>query len=199
MIDRASRTRYATILRQLASGAMTTDEFSCEAAILAVDSDDPLLVEIHGFADSLFHDLWSYRLRGRHALDRTARATVARLVLMLRTSDAELTAPRPDVLECGPFGLVHLLTMFAAIAATVWLGAVSGALGLALGVGGIAAVLYWLHRHEASWSRRHAARVWDGAVWPFRDRSHLRLAARTPIFLSGPDPKPKPGFPGHFA
>lgn len=184
MIDRASRNRYATILRYLATGQLSTDAFSFQAASIGRNSRDPLLLEIHEHADGLYSDLWSYYLRGRHALDASKRRAVARMILLLRSDVTEI-GREAEIMPPGPFGWLDLLRMFSAIIATIYCGVLTGAIGLIVGAGTIAKLLHRLHLKEQSWRKACREIAASDTVWPFASAEHLASAKRARIFLHG--------------
>ena len=94
MVDRSSRRQLAALLRQLAAGRMTNDEFerrepleSADPAIQAICSDG---------AWFLYDDLHEHRLIGKYRLDGRLRSDVARWVLFLET-DIEYQWPIPPL------------------------------------------------------------------------------------------------------
>lgn len=94
MTDRRSRDRFAQLICHLAAGLITTDRF--EAAI-PLDSDDIAIWEIWQATISPgYHDLWPYRLRGRHRLDTPHRSLMVRCIAFLYSVDQYAWPPLPD-------------------------------------------------------------------------------------------------------
>jgi len=86
MVDRESRTKLAELIRHLAAGQITNDEF--ENRLLPLGSADPAVWEVFSSgAWCLYSDLWEYRL------PKDARREVARWILFLKT-DLEYEWPR---------------------------------------------------------------------------------------------------------
>jgi len=83
MIDRNSRNRLAELLRSLASGQITNDEF--EDSIPR--SDDKAIMEVFdngGWA--LYSDMKEYKLKGKDALEKVVKKEVSRWVLFLKSN-----------------------------------------------------------------------------------------------------------------
>jgi hypothetical protein len=104
VIDRESRTKLSELIKHLAVGQITNDEF--EDRLLLLGFADPAVWEV--FSSSawcLYSDLREYRLSGKYRLPKAARRDVARWILFLKT-DLEYEWPR-----LGRFrSLVLLLT-----------------------------------------------------------------------------------------
>lgn len=111
MIDRQARKELAEALRALASGLISNDEFERRIP----DSTDPAIR--HLFADGawrLYSDLREYRLKGKHRLDSSTKAAVARWVLFLKT-DQPFEWPQPRPLTALALLCANLITLgFAA-------------------------------------------------------------------------------------
>jgi hypothetical protein len=91
MIDRESRTQLAELIRHLAAGRITNDEFEDR---LSLQSADPAVWGVFSCgAWCLYSDLWQYRLTGKSRLPKEARREVARWILFLKT-DLEYEWPR---------------------------------------------------------------------------------------------------------
>lgn len=88
MTDRESRDRLALSLRRLASGRITSDEFDYDAYVpFRNRTDDPALSELSTYGWLHYSSgLFTYRLRGRRALSKDARKSIARAVLFLKTN-----------------------------------------------------------------------------------------------------------------
>jgi hypothetical protein len=77
MVDRESRTKLGELIRHLAAGQITNDEF--EDRLLPLGSADPAVWEVFSSgAWCLYSDLWEYRLTGKYRLPKEARREVAR-------------------------------------------------------------------------------------------------------------------------
>lgn len=90
MVDRAARDRLANDLWRLVNGEMTNDQF--------MDSDpdkslDAGVLAIWEFSDSLYHDMYPYRLKGAHAVELECRDVAERAVLFLH-SELEYEWPK---------------------------------------------------------------------------------------------------------
>jgi hypothetical protein len=85
MVDRESRTKLGELIRHLAAGQITNDEF--EDRLLPLGSADPAVWEVFSSgAWCLYSDLWEYRLTGKYRLPKEARREVARWILFLKTN-----------------------------------------------------------------------------------------------------------------
>jgi hypothetical protein len=95
MIDKAARNRLAELIRSLASGIISNDEF--EEAI--PESEDKAISEVffHG-AWCLYSDMKECKLKGADSLSDDARSVVARWVLFLKT-DIEYKWPSASFKE----------------------------------------------------------------------------------------------------
>jgi len=82
MIDPTSRTEAALLLRRLASGRITNDDFDER---YPRRSPDPGVVAVGEVAWTLYSDLRTYRLVGSKALSSADRRLVARCVLFLHS------------------------------------------------------------------------------------------------------------------
>lgn len=90
MIDRAARNKMVLLLRQLATGRITNDEFEERQPL---GSLDPAVEEVfHLGVWGLYSDTHEHRLVGRHRLPRSARREIARFILFLK-SDLEYEWP----------------------------------------------------------------------------------------------------------
>lgn len=96
------RRRYARLLRALATGRLTNDEY--EAAVDdAIDLKiDKAITKIHHMAWLLYNDTFEHRLRGPWALDRKTRRIVAAWLLFLY-SDLEFGKDTGQELGIWPF------------------------------------------------------------------------------------------------
>jgi hypothetical protein len=100
VIDRPAREHLALLLRRLADGRISNDDFDDNYAFKSPDSGVQAVAE-EGWA--LYGDYWTYRLRGHHALARPVLRRVAQSILFLH-SDCEYEWPAPPRL--GPAGKV---------------------------------------------------------------------------------------------
>ena len=109
VIDRSARRRLAEGLRRLAAGRITNVDFENRYA-RTQRSQDRSIGEIFGAAWHLYSDLETYRLIGRHRLDRKTRRDVARCIVFLHSNRPyEWPITRLWVnLACLP---VHILTL----------------------------------------------------------------------------------------
>ena len=94
MIDRASRDKLATALRQYVSGRISNDELD----EVDVDWRDRGAVAVKERAWSLYDDTCQHRAVGKHYLPRPARDEIARWILFLH-SDLEYTWPQFSFLQ----------------------------------------------------------------------------------------------------
>jgi len=85
MVDSLKRRQLSQHLRQLVTGRATNDEFDEWYYNDYETSEDRATQAISAFGYSLYSDLWPYRLRGVHAVDKETRRTAARCVLFLRS------------------------------------------------------------------------------------------------------------------
>lgn len=88
MIDRSSRDRLATALRQYVSGRLTNDDLDN----VVVDWRDRGAVAVKCRAWCLYDDTYQHRAVGRFYLPRPARDEIGRWILFLH-SDLEYTWP----------------------------------------------------------------------------------------------------------
>jgi hypothetical protein len=101
MIDRQSRTKLAELIRHLAAGRMTNDEF--ENRVPFRSTDPAIWAVFSSGAWFLYSDLRQYRLTGKYRLPKEARREVARWIVFLKT-DLEYEWPK-----LGRFGSLLLL------------------------------------------------------------------------------------------
>ncbi len=86
MIDKASRNKFAELIRSLASGLVTNDEFE-DRLFLEVDFQDKAIIGVFSYgAWSLYSDNKEYRLKGSEALVPEEKTYAAKLVLFLRSN-----------------------------------------------------------------------------------------------------------------
>ena len=89
MIDRVSRDKLATALRQYVSGRITNDDLDG----IVVDWRDSGAVAVKERAWCLYDDLHDHKAVGKYHLDRAARDEIARWIVFLH-SNVEYTWPR---------------------------------------------------------------------------------------------------------
>ena len=83
MIDHSARNRLAELLRSLASGAITNDEFES----LIPESNDKAVYEVFFNGGwTLYSDMKEYKLKGKNALESIVKKEVARWVLFLKSN-----------------------------------------------------------------------------------------------------------------
>lgn len=95
MIDRSARNKLAELLRSLASGMISNDQF--EESI--PDSEDKAIYEVFfngGWC--LYSDMKEYKLKGKDALEQVVKKEVARWVLFLKSNN-EYAWPNVPVLQ----------------------------------------------------------------------------------------------------
>jgi hypothetical protein len=83
MIDRDARNRLAEGIRHLVSGTLTNVEF--ERRAVSSSADPAVHAVFLGGPWFLYHDLMSYRLKGKDSLSPAIRREAARWVLFLKT------------------------------------------------------------------------------------------------------------------
>lgn len=98
MIDAALRTELSQDIRRLATGRMTNDAFDDRYYDVYESSDDQAIRSIATYCYGLYSSdlLFPVRLRGRRALDRETKKTIARCVLFLRSGDEYKWPARHD-------------------------------------------------------------------------------------------------------
>lgn len=107
MVDRVARNRLAELIRHLASGQLSNEEFEDRVR----KSANPALAAVFWMgAWGLYHDIFEYRLVGRDRLSEKDRRLVARWVLFLK-SDLEYEWPTYPPLPVLLWLLLHLLTL----------------------------------------------------------------------------------------
>jgi hypothetical protein len=105
MIDRPSRDRLATALRQYVSGRITNDDLDD----IEVDWRDRGAVAVKERAWCLYDDNYQHRAVGKHFLVRPARDEIGRWILFLH-SDHEYTWPQFSFFQIVNWPL-NLLTL----------------------------------------------------------------------------------------
>jgi hypothetical protein len=107
MIDRPSRRAVGELLRHLAAGQITNDQF---AERLPRRSDDVAIAEIRHQAWFLYSDLREYRFTGKDRLSDEHRRDVARWILFLQ-SDLEYEWPRMSAPLSALLFVANLVTL----------------------------------------------------------------------------------------
>jgi hypothetical protein len=196
MVDRAARRRLAELLRHVATGRISKDEFCCAAEELLIDSADSGLAAVYEAAASLHEDLSLFcnvRFQGRYRLSSTERRRLAIAILFLH-SDVEYGWP---VTEWPPFAAVADC-LLAYACGTLGLGGVLllTAAGLLPWLAVVALACLWGAFQLYRWSQRLAKRFqrqWeeeqmrhgDYDAWPFLRRGQLAEARRHPPYFCG--------------
>lgn len=108
MIDRNARKNLAWLLRHLATGRITNEQFMAAAP----RTQDAGVNEVLRQAWFLFSDLREHRLAGEWALDATNKTAVARSILFLQ-SDVTYRWPAP--LDGATRALLSVLTLGTAV------------------------------------------------------------------------------------
>lgn len=88
MIDRTSRDKLATALRQYVSGRITNDDL----ANIDIDWRDRGAIAVAGRAWCLYDDNYQHRAAGQHYLPKPAREEISRWIMFLH-SEIEYTWP----------------------------------------------------------------------------------------------------------
>ena len=102
MIDRTARNKLAELLRSLAAGLITNDEFEDSIP----ESNDKAIKEVFFNGGwSLYSDMKEYKLNGQDALEAVVKKEVARWVLFLK-SNYEYNWPNVPLLQRA----LHMLT-----------------------------------------------------------------------------------------
>ncbi len=108
MIDRQARNELALLIRRLATGRITNDQFEDTCPCSAMDS-----ATIHIPSEGVWYlycDLREYYLRGKDRLLPEQRRFAARMTLFLK-SDLEYEWPTRDLTEALMGILLNLLTL----------------------------------------------------------------------------------------
>lgn len=103
MVDRASRDRLATALRQYVSGRVTNEELDD----VDVDWRDSGAVAVKERAWNLYDDTYQHKAVGKHYVPRPDRKEIGRWILFLH-SDQEYTWPQFSFMQTvnGPLNLL---------------------------------------------------------------------------------------------
>lgn len=191
MIDRARRDRLAFLIRQLASGRITNDEFEDTAfdEVLSGQTEaqsDPVLLDVLDEVWFFYGDLREYRLTGPDKLSRECRHALARFIVFLH-SDAEYSwHPWWRAYYRARGGTPRFLfTIWLAITTALCLPRLTPLNGtasvvIATAIGGINWVIDRLHARELL---RSAPGDFD--AWPWLTTNELRAGAERPRLLAG--------------
>jgi hypothetical protein len=191
MIDHELRNSLSQDVRRLITGRMTNDAFDDAYYETYETSDDCAVTAIASFCYCLYSsDLWTYRLRGRHAVDDETRSIAARSVLFLRSGLEYEWPPMPD----NPaLRMLASLAMFLGLPAGVAISliciplALSGSddgitgplaiLGPLLLIGSTALEFFWSRLLSEDWKAFQDSG--DHDVWPFIRRKDFDTARQT--------------------
>lgn len=167
---RRARRRLAELIRQLASGRLTNDEFE-KASPRFVDR---AVVEIYEFAWSFYDDLYEHRLLARHRLSPLQRRVFALCVLFLRSDHPYEWPKRAKWLWCRQSLPSSVPWWKPDVAAAAMLPAWGRR------------ARQWRRRLEAEEDRRIRNRTFvDDRIWPFRRMADLKAALIQPLYLAG--------------
>ncbi len=184
MIDKAARHSVASLTRRLACGGLTNDQFQDELFAIVASTEDKGLMKIAEHLDSLYGDLWTYRLRGKHKLSREARHWVARCILWLRTEEVDIPA-EPAEAPVGPFHSWDVLIGLAGLVAAMVSMLTLGGWDVLLSLTSLVIWLGWVHQRQLRHERDTVSSWQRASHWPFSDEQAFRNARRRPVFLRG--------------
>ena len=172
---REARNRFAELLRQLASGRLTNDEFD---DAYEPRTRDHVVDELFRFAWTFYDDLYEHRLRGSHRLSPRQRRVFARCVLFLRSGLPYEWPKQAKFLWCKqrdkPEAVEHL---------PWWKPDASALNGLPF-CGRLARAVRDGEDRLIELDRKRRGVV-DDRIWPFRRMSDYRAALRNPPYLVG--------------
>lgn len=197
MINSQLRTELSNDIRQLAIGRMTNDAFDDRYYEFYEPSDDRAINAIATYCYGLYSSdlLFPIRLRGRYALDRETRTTIARCVLFLRSENEYGWPPLPDdPASRWLSGFAFSLGFPAGVALTLI------ATGMAifdpeplafqlLAIGmPLAAVCFWYAFLKPAvstddWNRYVESGDYD--CWPFHERKNFETSRQSDHLLGG--------------
>jgi hypothetical protein len=172
MIDREGRAQLAWAITKLIDGEITTDDF--ELSELG-RKEDRALLEIWRYVSSFYHDLYPYRLKGKHALSARDRQQIERCILFL---NSELEYRWPPYPRMVPSYLIFISGVLLGVATILF--SYLGIHFIAIVSWSIATSLLlcaWIcsRRIEA----RKAEAFWQAGereVWPFLSRVEYEQA-----------------------
>ena len=108
IIDRNARDNFSELLRHLASGQITNDQFEDS---LPLNSKDPAVNAVFwNGAWMLYDDLREYKLKGKYRLPKEAKHEIAKWILFLK-SDLPYEWPSVLWLNRFPGYIIHILTL----------------------------------------------------------------------------------------
>jgi hypothetical protein len=163
-VDRDARDALAELLRHLATGEITNDDFEYRTP----RSRDHAVRAAERAAWVLYDDTKEHRLIGEYKLSAEARESVARLILFLKTDQPWPDSPpslRPMV------GLVALFALIMIAPRVLWAVVMFFVL---LGIYAVGYVRRWL------WNRNP-----DRMFWPFGSIEAYEGAVENPPYLRG--------------
>lgn len=165
LMNQTDRNRMGELLRQLASGRITNDQFED-----GLDMDfDANTQPIFRAAWLFYDDLHTHRLKGTHRLTPLERQLFARCVLFLRSGRPYEWASEPR----SRSGLDPTME-------TKW------ATPCRRSVHAIIARMFTSRRCDDDRNDGEAkSRMIDDRIWPFRRRADLNAALRNPPYLAG--------------
>lgn len=193
MVDELLRRKLSQDLRQLVSGAITTDEFDDAYFAEYERSNDATVRKIGEFGWSLFSDDRNYRLRGRFAVDAETRSAAVRCVLLLRSGlEYEWPPPPRSLLREFADAFVLLGVAVGAAITIVWslllVNQVRDVEFMApIGIAAIALLsisVWYMCGGTRRWRETPAWRQWrsngDFDAWPFLRRRDFETARCNP-------------------
>ncbi len=163
--SQADRNRMAELLRQLASGRITNDQFEDSLPARMADAE----WAVFHAAWCCFDDFHEHRLRGAHRLTPLERQLFARCVLFLRSGipyewpknlehrvGVDPTADKEESVPCRRSLSAHIAKLFT-------------------------------HRRcdDDSNDMKAKFRMIDDRIWPFYRRADLNAALQNPPYLAG--------------
>lgn len=176
MVDRVGRDRLAKALQDLINGDITADAFvSCNPE---GRSRDRALYPIWLYGCSLFHDIYPYRLRGRHVLQPEERIIVKRCIDFLNTDLEYGWPPYPEGL---PFAYAFICGVLINGVAVILAKQLPPFVTWSLFLLGCLLMLSMRVFH-AIWERRQLASFWtvgEKALWPFLNQDDLDNTRKT--------------------
>jgi hypothetical protein len=177
MIDRYSRDRLAELLRHLVCGQMTNDDFCDTAGKIRWASKDLAVSAIYEYADGLYSDLQTYRLRGPRRISDEHRRQTA-IAAMFLYSDLEYEWPETS--KAVWRGQYLMYAFGAACIAGLVLGPIM--FFWAVGLYPLSWAVHWWERN--AW-RTQQRELGDVEVWPFLRRADFDRARQFPRLLTG--------------
>ncbi len=183
VIDHDARRTFSTLLRRLAAGLITNDDFETAVELLSDDTRDRGLLNLIEASQGLYDGVCTGRLAGRNALTPETRRFVAVMVLWLRSTSVQSQAIKQS--EPGPLGSFHLFGGLCVL----WLGLLLMSTGPAGVISALSLLARWLYSIDRESTARHAtlaAALAPTPTWPFITAEEFNLANRTRMLLGGP-------------